>query len=287
MHLESRVTWKKLCLELELMTGEDPVSIVPVLIGVNALLASPEAQEWCCRQINFMSYELQSRSLQMSEQERFELLNKYVFSERGFQMLPPDTAGPEADVLFKGVLTNRRGWSLTVALLYTHLAGELEIPVTLLHVENQLMLKWVRSGRASYIDLNNHGALLTESEMLAILHRNHTTQPKQDILESWKAPSILRFYVYHLLKIYELTQSWPQVLTCLNILLKLNPTNFKVLGQRALVRQRLGQDKEALMDLKRYFSFVERSRAPQEMRVALAELEALLKMSPEADETVH
>jgi regulator of sirC expression with transglutaminase-like and TPR domain len=287
MHLESRVTWKKLCLELELMAGEDPVSIVPVLIGVNALLANPEAQEWCCRQINFMSYELQSRSLQMPEFERFELLNKYIFSERGFQMLPNDQACLDSEFLFKGVLANRRGSGLTIALIYMHLAADLEIPVTLLHVENHLMLKWVRSGRASYIDLNNHGSLLTEAEMLAIIHRNHAVRPHEDLLEGWKAPAILRAYVCHLLKIYENSHSWHHVLICLNILLKLSPNNIKMLGERALVRRRLGFGKEALMDLKRYFSFVDSAQAPQELRVALHELEALLKISPEADETVH
>ncbi|NJL24753.1 MAG: hypothetical protein HC902_06015 [Calothrix sp. SM1_5_4] len=54
----------------------------------------------------------------------------------------------------------------------------------------------------------------------------------------------------------------------------MDDSNTTVLGQRALLRQRLGFAREALSDLKRYFSFVEQSHAPTELQQAWLELEA-------------
>ena len=57
-------------------------------------------------------------------------------------------------------------------------------------------------------------------------------------------------------------------------MLHMDDTNTFVLGQRALLRQKLGFTREALADLKRYFSFVERMHAPVELQQCWMELES-------------
>lgn len=287
MHLESRITWEKLSLELELMAVEDPVSLIPVLIGINSLIGSPDSQEWCLRQVNFMTYELQSRATQLSESERFDLLNSYLFGEKGFQIIPATLNPQEQDLLIRNVLSLKKGSVLTLALLYLHFATELDIPVYLLQIQQHFMLKWVRSGRASYIDLGNQGVLLTETEMLNLLNRSHASDPRIEMLESWKSKQILRSYILELLKIYEPKSCNTGLHICFNVLLKLDPANLRILGRRALLRQKLGQVKEALSDLKRFFSFVEHNKAPQELQLAYFELQALIEESPSETDTVH
>ncbi len=287
MHLESRITWEKLSLELELMAVEDPVSLIPVLIGINSLVGSPDSQEWCLRQVNFMTYELQSRATQLSESERFDLLNAYLFGEKGFQIVPATLQPQEEDLLIRNVLTLRKGSMVTLALLYLHFATELDIPVYLLQIQQHFMLKWVRSGRASYIDLGNQGVLLTETEMLNLINRSHASDPRLEMLESWKSRQILRSYILELLKIYEPKNCAAGLHICFNVLLKLDPNNLRILGRRALLRQKLGLVKEAISDLKRFFSFVEHNKAPQELQLAYFELQAILDETPTETDVVH
>jgi hypothetical protein len=59
-----------------------------------------------------------------------------------------------------------------------------------------------------------------------------------------------------------------------NLVLQMDDTNTAVLGQRALLRQRLGFTREALSDLKRYFSFVEKVHAPPELQQCWLEIES-------------
>ncbi len=262
------------------MTTEEPTTIVPVLIAINSLLATEDCHEWCLRQVNFMSYELQSRSTQLGEQQRFELLNHYLFQEKGYQIVAADRVFSEDDLLIKTVLTYRRGAPLTIALLYLHFAAELEIPMHLLRMTQKVMMKWVRSGHASYVDLNNQGLLLSEHEMLAFLNRLHAMDTRIETLESWKYRQILCRYITEVIKIYEKNECLSHLHVCFNVLVKLDGTNLKHLGRRALLRQKLGLAKDALSDLKRYFSFVERNKAPQDLQVAYFELESLTKDQP-------
>jgi hypothetical protein len=56
-------------------------------------------------------------------------------------------------------------------------------------------------------------------------------------------------------------------------MLQLDESNTTVLGLRAQLRHKLGFNREALGDLKRYFSFIEQSHAPSELRQIWLELE--------------
>ena len=81
-------------------------------------------------------------------------------------------------------------------------------------------------------------------------------------------------YLELLMQSFEQSQSLSQLHVVYNLLLQIDDTNTSILGQRALLRQKLGYNRDALSDLKRYFSFVEQAEAPSELQQAWMELRA-------------
>lgn len=273
MQVESRMTWEKLAIELELLGSEDTSAIMQLLVGLNSWLCPEDSMEWASRNVNFMTYELMAQSEGLTEAERFELLNKYYFKTKGFQVLqlkPQETQ--ERHLLLKPVLENRAGAPLAIALIYLHFAAHLDLPAYLIQLRNHYLLKWVRGGHSSYIDLCSEGRLVSEEELMQIVTRvNEPTGVSESLNILPNRKTFLR-YSEDLMKIYDRTQNNERLYAIYNVILKVEPQNSRIIGRRALLCRQMGLDKEALADLKRYFSFVDRSQAPTEMVVAFQEL---------------
>jgi hypothetical protein len=104
--------------------------------------------------------------------------------------------------------------------------------------------------------------------MIHILNRSASN------LEVWPTKQLMTQYLELLLHTFERHKFLTQLHTVYNLLLHLDDTNTALLGQRALLRQKLGFGREALCDLKRYFSFVELKSAPSELYQAWRQLES-------------
>src|ERR1700722_8134816 len=87
MQFETRITWEKLLMEIRNLQPEDSDSVIPLMIGANALISPKEPVEGCFRQIHFLEFELQKATEKCGEQERWEKLRQYFFTECGFQVL--------------------------------------------------------------------------------------------------------------------------------------------------------------------------------------------------------
>jgi hypothetical protein len=94
-------------------------------------------------------------------------------------------------------------------------------------------------------------------------------------------------YLELLMSDFEESQDLPQLHIVYNLLLQIDDSNIAVLGQRALLRQRLGYAKEARSDLKRYFSFIEPSHAPVELQQAWMELEVVPEPTRSHTDVLH
>jgi regulator of sirC expression with transglutaminase-like and TPR domain len=55
----------------------------------------------------------------------------------------------------------------------------------------------------------------------------------------------------------------------------MEPNNLRYLADRAVVRKKLGHQKEALSDIKRYFSFTDQNSAPENIQLLYKELSAM------------
>jgi regulator of sirC expression with transglutaminase-like and TPR domain len=140
----------------------------------------------------------------------------------------------------------------------------------------------VRGSKASFVDLADDARLMTEEELLQLINRDLgrigsvTEAPK---LEALSFRSLLVQYLHDLRRIYINEKNDDLAHAVLSMLLKIEPTNLKYLGERALLRKQMGHHKEALQDLKRYFSFTDITQAPLEIQHAARELQALSVLS--------
>ncbi|MGE4133540.1 MAG: transglutaminase family protein [Bdellovibrionales bacterium] len=269
MTLETRFTWEKLVLELKLLRNEDFGSMVPLCIGINSILWPKDNVESCFRQVQFLGFEVLKACEAMSEADRWETLRRLIFEDKNYH-ITSNRAGEimGRDVLIKNVLEQKQGHPLPVVFLILHLAQLLDLPLALIQARHHFLLKWVRSGKTIYLDLYSAGRALTDEDLIHILNKSASN------LEVWSARQLMQQYLELLKQAFERDQHLNQLHLVYDMILQLDEGNTVILGQRALLRQRLGFTREALSDLKRYFSFVERTHAPSEIQQAWLELEA-------------
>ena len=280
MTFETRFTWEKLILELKLLRNEDFGAMIPLCIGINSVLWPKENVETCFRQIQFLGYEVLKNCEGLGEAERWEALRRFIFEEKRFHVTsnrPQDIT--DTDLLIKSVLDEHQGHPLPVVFLILNLAQALDLPIALIQARHHFLLKWVRSGKTIYLDLYNEGRALTDQELIQVLNRSASN------LDVWSAKQLMIQYLELLRGAFETSQKLPQLHVIYDLLLQIDETNTAILGQRALLRQKLGFVREAMSDLKRYFSFVERTHAPTEIQQAWLELEAQPKEPPQRSPT--
>ena len=288
MVTDSRITWEKLCLELELLREEEPKSLLPILIGVHAILRGDEFQDWCVRNVNFMVYELAAQCEGKSEAEKLDILNDFFFVQKDFQITHLNrNMLSEKDCLIRHVLTDRAGAALPMAMIYIHLATQVDLPLALVNLESLNICKWLRGSKCSYLDLARSGSVLGDEDILDMVTRMRQAQigsVEEAKLEVLTGQKILTYYLEDLKETLKRQDEKDLHHAVLSMLLKLDNNNLAYIGERALVRKELGFEKEAMADLKRYLSFAEMASAPMDIQRAFKEINA---MSVDAPETLH
>lgn len=269
MTFETRFTWEKLSLELKLLRNEDFSAIIPLCIGINSILWPKENVESTFRHVQFLGFEIMRNCESLNEADRWDMLRKFIFEDKGFHISSNRLQDVrDKELLIKSVLDERIGHPLPVVFLLLHLAHFLDLPMALLQARHHYLLKWVRSGKTLYLDLYNECRALNDQELIQVLNRTSSS------LEVWSAKQLVIQYLELLMHAFQTSQNLPLLHVIYNLLLQMDDTNTSVLGQRALLRQKLGFTRDAMNDLKRYFSFVERNQAPSELQQAWMELEA-------------
>lgn len=271
MQFETRVTWEKLLLEIRNLQPEDCSSLVPLMVGTNAVITPKEPMEGVFRQVHFLSFEINQLCEGLPEHQRWEKLRQFFFETKGFKTAPDKWSElREKDLLLRSILESRNGHPLPVTLLFLHLALTVGLQVTLVQARQQFILKRLHGSQSFYIDILQDGRILSDCEVFQMLQRSSSN------LEIWDARLIYRRYLEELMRLYE-QQSQTQLLHSIyNLCLHLDDSNLPVLARRALLRHRMGFAREALTDLKRYFSFVDRGHAPIELQKAMVDLESVV-----------
>lgn len=234
-------------------------SPLQALLSIDSQISQEIPTDSSLRQINFMSYELATLCLNKSDEEVYEALNYFFFTTKNFRVHP-------AHFLLHEILEERKGCGIALALLYMHLAGSLGLKLELIHRPLHTILKWSREGRSSFIDLEACGRLLTEDQLLLIVNKH------KDQVQCLSMSEALVQYLSYISMNCRNRQDKTSLHKTLDMILRLEPENTRFLAERALLRKELGMLREALCDLKRYFSFTEMSVASQELISAYEEL---------------
>lgn len=279
MGLWTRVTWEKLLLEVRHLQPEDDALLIPALIGTNAVLTPRNDVERCFAQVQFLSFELQQFVKDSGVGERWQKLREFFFQQKNFRIQTSSLKEvQDRDLLLKPILSDKSGHPLPMTLLLLYLAKSIDLPVHLVQARQHFILKCSVSGKCSYMDVMNGGQILTDSEVVRILQNSN--------MELWDARGLFRHYLEELIRIYEKHSQGQLLHTIYNLFLHLDESNLPILGRRALLRKRMGFLKEALSDLKRYFSFVDRGHAPIELQTAMRDLEKVSGDSPRESSAV-
>ncbi len=269
MNPDARHALEKLALELKVLRAEDLGLLAVLGLNIQSVLWPKESVDPSLRSMQFMTFEIQKASEGKSEAERWDILRRFIFEEKEFLLSsarPSEVTIPQ--ILVKNTIEERSGHPLPILFLILHFSYVLEIPLCLIQARHHFLLKWVRTGgKTSYLDLYNSCHALTDHELVQVLNRSSSN------LEVWTAKQLVLHYLELLISTLDRHQLLTQLNIAYNLVLQVDETNTVMLGQRALLRHRLGFDREALADLKRYFSFVDRVHAPSALVQAWLELE--------------
>lgn len=245
--------------DLRSLNPQDFGTVLKLAVQINSVLAPEENLEQCQRHIQFVSFELQQECANKDPIDRWGILRDFFFHKKEFSC--------ESNLWLKSVLHSRRGHPLTLGFLLLHLASQVGLPLQLIQARHHYIIRLVINGHTVYFDLMNNGKIMTDEDLVKVLHRSASN------LEVWNAKQLLLAYLEELARQFEMCEDWNRLLSVYDLYLHLDDTCTSVFGLRGLLRHKLGMIREALSDLKRYFSFVEKSRAPIELQHALVELE--------------
>ncbi len=222
------------------------------------------------RRLQFLCYELRS---QLSEDEhpetKLKILNDFFFTQKNFSSLAQSELDeiPYLSLFLERALVQRSGSPLIMTLIYNHLAQHIGLPLHFIDLEPKCFLKYLGETQTTYIDLSRGGKSLGAEELLENMRRRLKDE-KISISQICETLTPLQFLVSYLtsLKKYLTRHSkLEELLLIQNSLLELLPQNLHLLGERALLFYKLNLPKNSILDLKRYFSFQHRDRAPQEL----------------------
>jgi len=270
-----KLQWDKLKAELDLMSVKDPGSIVPLLMQIDELLSDQIDSSNLIRKINFSCYDLMSQCEDLLEMDRILILNEFFFSEKNYQLNPDKSKNAP---LISNTFLNRKGDSFNLALSYLHMASHLDLPIYLIQLPNSRLIKWVRSGKNNYIDLHRGGKIISEDDVIEILHDNFphaelsSNTLHSDLFDIKPAQKVLDQYLNSLIYFYKKHSRTHSHKILLDIQIKIKPDNIKLLSQRALIHKNWGYKKEALKDFKKILSFVNIDDLSPELRIAYYEV---------------
>jgi len=236
--------------------------------------------ELMTKRVLFLAYELETLTRHLTAQsDKLMALNRFFFETHRFSCVhePQRLASPSFALRLNKVLSERTGCPNVLELLYAFLAERITVPLEFVDLKPTCFLKWTENGQSRYIDITRGGRTLSSDELIETLHTRFrlTGFSNAGLLDACTFEGFISDYVTLLKSLTDPVYEADRILFLQDILVSYQPSNLQLIGERALLHRRLGHMKRALADLKRYFAFHERDRAPSELVAAFDELNAL------------
>ena len=255
---------------------------------ISARLDAEVTADWIVKRAQFLGYELQaeieSLGIDKSDEEaRLARLNQFFFKEKQFRCLSDVTrlADPSLAYRLNSVISSRSGAPMALELLYAYLADAIGIRLDFVDLSPTCFLRWRCGMRSRYIDITRGGSTLTSDELLNTLHSRFqmTDLSTTSCLEDRAFENFIADFVLALKATIDVAYEPEIVLFLQNTLIAYQPSELALVGERAFLHRRLGNFKLALSDLKRYFAFHDRDRAPEDLVRLYDELTKLLEQT--------
>ncbi len=247
------------------------------LDSFSALITRHSHDSKTLKKILFMGHEISSDVTNDSRPpEILESISYHLFNEQRFKISDDSSASTESDFLLSEVIKNKGGNARIVGLIYKALAESLGVSLDLLDLPTTSILRYASSENLYYVDLENEGSLLSSIDLL---HRlNGMNQLSEELNASYLEPlhslNLVFFILEKLRKLYSQATSYEKHLLVLDLLVHEQIAKVHALGERALLLAKMGFRKEALNDLKRYFSFHDMEYSPSEVVKTFKKLRA-------------
>lgn len=197
-----------------------------------------------------------------SPKEHLLTLIDFFFHKKCFKLIKPqDDYHP---FWISDFLKTRCGNAILITLLFYDLAFYSGLSIKLLQIGHSLIAKIIDKSGTYYFDLERLGQLLTSQEVLHMINHSSGKQSDGHIQEISPFHLLIKYFI-ELYEFFNKQKDFETALHSLNLLITLQPQNTQLLAQRALLLNRLNYKEEALLDLKRYFSFCHPSLCSHEI----------------------
>lgn len=212
--------------------------------------------------------------------QRLRLLNRYFFHELGFAGNVNDYYDARNSYL-PDVLRTRRGIPITLALLYTELAGQVGLQAAGVSFPGHFLVK-LHMPRGEVVIDPFSGQSLSREELDERLQPYRRQQgltgdfdaPLGLFLQAAPARDVLARLLRNLKEIHRSAEDWPRLLAVLERLVVLLPEVWHERRDRGLARAELGRFSEAADDLGGYLRHNPDADDAPALQRRLAELQA-------------
>lgn len=263
MNLKEQLIWDQLNIELKLFSIDPHHHLIHFLLKLESFLEPENNFATLENEVAQLSFNLYSQCEGLPEKEQIKKLNHFFFNELQLKLEKKN-----CNLLIGQLLKTKKSAAITLNVLYCFFCTRLNLAVFPVNLSSSV-LKWVRGGKSSYLNLEKNGKLATEKDLVNFLNKANNDK---DMFEISGQCSQLETYLNELFKSYENENNYFAALSCLDLLLQGKPSHLPTLKKRSELKQKLGLNKEALKDFNTYASYSKMNKDDKERLVELTEL---------------
>ena len=207
-------------------------------------------RQWCDKRLQFYFYDLTS-----SGEKAMSKMLSTIFNDWGFRaaMAKPGTQESYEGLRISDVLRNRRGHPTILTALIGYLSQKIDIDLRVVEGVRHGLIKVVSPTENWYFSLEKGGEQLTTAEVLEAMQ----VEGPAEFLEELSKEQLFIKYLEQIKEEFISRKDWANSILTLSWILELQPSNLKAIAERAQLYFKLDHKRHCLLNLKRYFSFIE------------------------------
>lgn len=228
------------------------------LCEITSVLDPQSDKKQMQRRLLFLTYEAREHLRTIADRNSLELLTafcNFFFSFKGFRFVDPKAVSQFSirTHLLSHLFAKKWAAPQITLGVFQGIGHLLGLDFEIIESSAMCHIKWLNNGKAHYLNLYEAGRLLSDEELVSFVTQNTTS--KRSDSPTFDHKEFLCHYIEHLrLQLKPLNAKEAEI-QLLSLLIQFQPENISLIAQRALIYYGLSDYKNALKDLKRYFSF--------------------------------